>query len=511
MPAISFATDMDGTLADLARAKLGIDRDGGTITRTNAASSADESSDETPSYPEGLNAILMLSPTDVNGYLVPAPAGNCGERIRVRVPVFNRGGIGGRATRILVTPVLSATQDNWPFVIEAVDYTRGISEMRPGEIREIEYDLLISKEATTGVKEVKFTATYYNAQKAAYETAVFSIFINIIKGKTPAVTGAEGEEITTTPKIIIDSHTITPNKSEDGATIYGGETFTLAMRFCNKASETVQNIQITLENADGVLLPANGGSNTLYIDKIGAGDMVERTVQMQASAEAEPKSYKLSVGFGYESAKTLKSYEAISNISLPVRQRIRMRIDEPILEPQAMLGQSTYVYINIYNMGNSTVRNLMIDVEGEGLRMEETYFGGNLSSGQSAPADFGIIADTAGEIQGKIIITYEDAMQEVYTAEKPFTLTVMDTNAGMGETMIDPETGMMLDPTTGMPIDPETGMPVDGGVMVDSPGQKGGGMAPWLITVIGVVVLGGVAALILILRKKRRKKILEEV
>lgn len=464
--------------------------------------------DTTINYPEGLPAILMLAPLDASGQVVPTPAGNYGDRIKVRIPIFNRGGTGARATRILVTPVLTADLNTFPFDIEAVDYTRGLEEMRPGETREVDYELRISKEATTGVKEVKFNAVYYNGQKHAYETATFSVFVNVVKGKTAPLTGAEGEEITTTPKVIIEGYSVKPAKAEDGENIYGGDQFALTMKCRNTASEAVQNIQITLSNETGSILPANNGSNTLYIDRIGAGDMVEKTVQLQTVPEIEAKSHKLSVKFNYESAKTLKSYEVPADISLSVKQRIRIRIDEPIIDPEAMLGNAAYAYFSVYNLGNSAVRNMMVSVEGDGLRLEETQYGGNISSGGQTSFDFGIVAETAGEIQGKIVISYEDAMGEVYKEEKPFTLNVTDPAAGMG--------GMMIDPETGMPIDPETGMPIDmGGEFGEVPGmneggKQGGKMPVWLIVVIAVAVLGGGAAAFIFFRKRRRRKFIEE-
>lgn len=469
-------------------------------TASNSNGTGGTTDDSTPSYPEGLPSILMLAPLGADGKTVPAPSGDYGDRVTIRIPIFNRGGTGARATRVLVTPVLSATLDSFPFDIEAVDYTRGLEEMRPGETREVQYDLRISKEATSGVKEVKFNAVYFNSQKGAYETATFSVFVNVVKGKTPPKTGAEGEEITTTPKVIIEGYSFKPEKQEDGETLYAGENFELTMRFRNTASETVQNIQITMGNETGTILPANNGSNTLYIEKIGAGEMVERTVSMLTVPEAEPKSHKLSVKFEYESAKTLKSYSVSSDVSLSIKQRIRMRIDDPVIEPEVMMGSTVYAYFNIYNMGNSTVRNLMVDVEGEGLRMEETYYGGNMGSGSSNTVDFGIRAETAGEIKGNVVITYEDAMGEVTRVEKPFTLNVMEAGGGMA-----------IDPETGMPIDPETGKPMDMGGSMEAmgrPGGKGAGLPLWAIIAIAIAGVGLIVGVILFLRKRRRRKVL---
>lgn len=474
-----------------------------SIYKTSAPPTTTPDTTDTDTKPPATpNALLMLSPIDANNQVVPAPSGNYGDRITVRVPILNRGSANARASRIIVTPQISATLDNFPFVIEAVDYSRSVDDMSMGQIREVSYNLQLSKEVTAGIKEVKFNAVYYNSIKQEYETATFSVFVTVVKGKTPPVTGEEGEALVSTPKLIIESYSLIPDKSDDNGVLYAGEQFSLSMKIRNTADVTVKNIQMTLDNTDGTILPANNGSNTLYIDRIGVGEVVERTVLMQSAPETEPKSHMLSVKFGYESASTLKSYEATATVSLPIRQRIRMRIDDPvIMETTVSLGQSVYVYFNIINMGNSSVKNLMVNVEGNGLRMEEAYYGGNISSGMSTTADFAIIPDEAGEIKGKIIISYEDAMGEEIRVEKPFTLSVMG-----GGDMFSGE----IDPTTGMPVD--MGGIYDGEIMpVDGPGGVGGKRLPlWLTITLIVVGAGAAVTVAVVVYKKKRKKSLED-
>ncbi len=451
------------------------------LTRT-----ATEEPTETPA-PTDSTIALMLSSADPTGAIVPAPKGNAGDTIHIRLPILNRS--RSKVTKILVSPVLSATLDSFPFVIEAVDYTCKAPDLRSGELAEVDYTFKLSSKVTSGVKEVKFNAVYFNYAKDAYETATFSVFVTVVKGAVASLTDGDGVAITSTPKIIVESYSVKPAKPEDqeSGRLFAGEQFEMSFTIRNTSSkEAVQNIQITLSNEGGAILPANNGSNTLYIDKITAGGSVEKTLKMQSSPDAEDKAHTLSVKFGYESSETLKTYEATETITLPISQRMRVRIDDPVVYGDAMLGQSTPINFSLYNMGKASLYNCMVNVEGDGLKMEEAYFGGNITAGSQMRADFNVIPSTAGQIEGKVIITYEDVYGQETRVEKPFTLNVMENsmpNPEEGEGVFKPGMEEELKPAT----------PV------------------WVYIAGGVVVLGGLFFLLKTLRRKRRKRELEDV
>ncbi len=456
-----------------------------------------------------LEKALALDSTDVNGVTVAAPAGSSGDRVRIILPIINRNVnvwsvMSNRVTGITVTPVLSADQSKFPFVIEEVDYSRQLPDMSPGTKQQLIYDFKISDKATSGVKQVDFNAVYFNNAKDSYETATLSVFVNVIKGKgddtAGGITDEDGNLITSIPKLIVESYSVKPlNTQEEGEEdtgnkLFAGSEFELTFTVRNTAEdEDIENIQITVENTDGNILPAEGGSNSLYIKKIGKGDSEERTIKLQSTPDIEAKSHTLSIKFGYESSKTQRSYDTTASLSLPINQRVRIKVDEPtIYETSVMLEQSVGIYFGIYNMGKSTIYNCMVDIEGEGLRMEETYYGGNITAGGTARPDFSIIPSTAGEIEGNVLIIYEDLYGEQTVMKKPFTLTVMEDSAPVLDDM-----GMM-------PDDP--GMSIDGG------GGGAGGGLPWWAFAIGGVVLAGVIVLVLKkVLKARRMKELEDV
>lgn len=448
---------------------------------------------QTPEATPDPEAKLRLSPVDANGLLVPAPEGDYGEAISVRIPLLCQR---SSVYDLKITPVLSNDIEKFPFDIEAVDYMLTYpNSLQPGNIVEFTYNFRLSKKATTGVKQVDFNLSYRTggdtwsggANAGKLETATISIFVNVKKGLAPSA--GDGEGAGSTPKLIVESYSISSDK------IYAGETFDVTITLRNtSSSEDIQNLQIGFKDTQEVakLVPASGGSNTLYIKKIAKGDSVTEVISLQTAPDTEAKAYTLGLDFSYEGASDNKAYTAGETIAIPILQKIRVKFDDPtIYDSEAWVGQSCGMYVRMYNMGKSSLYNCMIEVEGEGLEMEETYFGGNISSGSTMSADFSVIPSVAGEIQGEVVITYEDVYGEPSEERLPFTLMVNE------EVTFD---------------DPMMGMEGMDGMEVYGPGmeESGGGMPwwGWVLCGLGVVALG--VGGLMIYRKKRARH-LEDV
>lgn len=463
---------------------------GGNTSGGQTGESGDQTTPESTPDPE---AKLRLSPVDANGLLVPAPEGDYGEAISVRIPLLCQR---SSVYDLKITPALSNDIEKFPFDIEAVDYMLTYpNSLQPGNIVEFTYNFRLSKKATTGVKQVDFNLSYRTggdtwsggANAGKLETATISIFVNVKKGLAPSA--GDGEGAGSTPKLIVESYSISSDK------IYAGETFDVTITLRNtSSSEDIQNLQIGFKDTQEVakLVPASGGSNTLYIKKIAKGDSVTEVISLQTAPDTEAKAYTLGLDFSYEGASDNKAYTAGETIAIPILQKIRVKFDDPtIYDSEAWVGQSCGMYVRMYNMGKSSLYNCMIEVEGEGLEMEETYFGGNISSGSTMSADFSVIPSVAGEIQGEVVITYEDVYGEPSEERLPFTLMVNE------EVTFD---------------DPMMGMEGMDGMEVYGPGmeESGGGMPwwGWVLCGLGVVALG--VGGLMIYRKKRARH-LEDV
>lgn len=429
---------------------------------------------------------IRTSSVDSNGVCVLTPSGDYGDQLEVRLPLTCTNGY---VYDLKVTPVLSNDIEKFPFDIDLVDYTLSYpGSIGRGQVVEFLYHLRLSKKATVGVKQVDFNVTYRN-DEGDLKSGTVSLFVNVRKGLSPT---SDKDTTTSVPKLIIESYKLSSDK------IYAGETFDLEFTIKNTSDSTnLQNVQIHIKDAGetATIVPASGGSNTLYISKIGKGQSSSQKVSLQTAPDAAAKAYTLNVDFSYESASTNAAHTANETIAVPILQKIRLKCDEPtVYDEISYLESSTSMSIRMYNMGRSSVYNCIVDVEGNGLKLEESYFGGTLSAGSTLAADISVIPSEAGDIQGTVVISYEDVYGEPGEERLPFTLHVEDPNAGMEN----------MEGMEGM-----GGEGMEGG-MTD-PGMEGGSKGfPWWGWVIGAGALGGGGFFGFKKLKKRRARSLED-
>ena len=429
---------------------------------------------------------IRTSSVDSNGVCVLTPSGDYGDQLEVRLPLTCTNGY---VYDLKVTPVLSNDIEKFPFDIDLVDYTLSYpGSIGRGQVVEFLYHLRLSKKATVGVKQVDFNVTYRN-DEGDLKSGTVSLFVNVRKGLSPT---SDKDTTTSVPKLIIESYKLSSDK------IYAGETFDLEFTIKNTSDSTnLQNVQIHIKDAGetATIVPASGGSNTLYISKIGKGQSSSQKVSLQTAPDATAKAYTLNVDFSYESASTNAAHTANETIAVPILQKIRLKCDEPtVYDEVSYLNSGTSMSIKMYNMGRSSVYNCIVEVEGNGLQLEESYFGGTLSAGSTLAADISVIPSEAGDIQGTVVISYEDVYGEPGEERLPFTLHVEDPNAGMEN----------MEGMEGM-----GGEGMEGG-MTD-PGMEGGSKGfPWWGWVIGAGALGGGGFFGFKKLKKRRARSLED-
>ena len=429
---------------------------------------------------------IRTSSVDSNGVCVLTPSGDYGDQLEVRLPLTCTNDY---VYDLKVTPVLSNDIEKFPFDIDLVDYTLSYpGSIGRGQVVEFLYHLRLSKKATVGVKQVDFNVTYRN-DEGDLKSGTVSLFVNVRKGLSPT---SDKDTTTSVPKLIIESYKLSSDK------IYAGETFDLEFTIKNTSDSTnLQNVQIHIKDAGetATIVPASGGSNTLYISKIGKGQSSSQKVSLQTAPDATAKAYTLNVDFSYESASTNAAHTANETIAVPILQKIRLKCDEPtVYDDVSYLDSSTSMSIKMYNMGRSSIYNCIVDVEGNGLKLEESYFGGTLSAGSTLAADISVIPSEAGDIQGTVVISYEDVYGEPGEERLPFTLHVEDPNAGMEN----------MEGMEGM-----GGEGMEGG-MTD-PGMEGGSKGfPWWGWVIGAGALGGGGFFGFKKLKKRRARSLED-
>ena len=486
----TLSTAMPGTYADLLSFKLSNNEK----KTANVTLTIPEMQPQTSPEPGKATAAFRLSSFDANGLIVPTAAGKNGGKVQVRLPLLC---VDGPVSNIKAVPKLSTSLDEFPFAIEQVDYTIGYNGMiSVNQIIEFQFNLRFADKVTAGVKKVDFTITYDRGWASATgdssESCDISLYVNVTRGYEAAGSEPGGETTAALPKIVVDSYSFSSDK------IYAGEDFDLTFTVRNTSNEEeTKSILVTVTNnaETGKLTPASG-SNTLYIDKLGKGESKTMTMSIATAPDTEAKAYEIKLEFDYEGTKTrpatLSNGQSSASIPVTIMQKIRLKIEDPTVDGEPMEGESVPVYFSMYNMGRSSIYNCMVTVEGDGLSMEESFFQGTVAAGSTMRADFSLITATPGQIDGEIVITYEDSLEEKMEERLPLSLYVSEAyNPDMYPGEGDPNG--MIDTMGGME-DP----------------SASGGIPVWVWIVGGVVAAAAVVAVIIILKKKRARA-LEDV
>ena len=267
----------------------------------------------------------------------------------------------------------------------------------------------------------------------------FTVYVTVTDGKDPNATPAPEPTPTPEPteaprpqpKIIVNSHTVTP------ADVMAGGTFDLRVTLRNTSeSQSVRNLTVTAKGDTTDLIPA-GDTGTEYISKISSGSTAEFDVEMQVRPDAKPGPQKVLLSIAYENSQAT-AFTAEEEIIVQVSQPIRLEYDEPSIPESLNAGDTVSFSLNLMNMGKSTLYNVRFELQAPGLIPEGSAFIGNMESGTSQTGDVYVFVGTLdrtdspgadsegqyGPTQGSITIICEDEYGEEYTQQIDFSTVI---------------------------------------------------------------------------------------
>lgn len=342
-------------------------------------------------------------------------SGAPGDKITVYIPILNQN--LENATDINCNLSVSTDTSVFPFSAGETDTALAASRLKKwdatneelvswdgslaiGERAYFKMDATLLSTLTAGGYTLPFTITYSDGSNSLTDTVNVYIYV---REKTSSSGSSGGSSYKSKPKVILESY----NFNEDA--IYAGDTITLRLVVANTSTrEAITNLQLDFSNDAGVILPAPGGSNSVFIGTIDKDDAYVFTVKLQIAPDAEAKSQLLNIKFSYEGTKNRQDFEETASVSIPVQQKTRVRINDPVVYDDPWIGSTVSVGVTLYNLGKSTLYNCMVDVVGDGLTLEESYFGGNVSSGATMRADLSVTPTMGGDVSAQVRVTYED-------------------------------------------------------------------------------------------------------
>ena len=264
-----------------------------------------------------------------------------------------------------------------------------------------------------------------------------------------------------------------------GTEVMAGQEFTLTLTiFSTTGSEGLTDVLVGLSLPKDVTL-ASGNLNN-YVGNMGPEATRTITYQILPGVNFIDGVANIGVtmsGIGAQSGQTVSADTAIS---VPVILPERFEITNMEAPETMMLGEEGYLSVTYVNKGKGSINNLSAEIVGENLANPgQSQFMGNVEPGTENSVDFSVMAAEEGVMQGKVILTYEDARGEVKTLEQEFSCTV--------------EPMMEMDPSMGFP----------GGDMPDMEEPERAGMPVWGWLLIAA---GAAAVIVAVVRVRKKKK-----
>lgn len=294
-----------------------------------------------------------------------------------------------------------------------------LRQLKPGDSHVISFNMMAKKETPTESYHTYIDLSYKaeNSSTAMTSKEYVGIYVTGIDDTQ----GGEGSK----PKLIIE------NYNYGGDYVYAGESYFLELNVKNTSSAMgTRNIKVTLSSEDNVFTPVDS-SSSFFIPAIGPNEVYTHRIELKTKIDANVKIYALTTKMQYEDSKgnaydaNKTPFEETEILSIAVAQPVRLETAQVNVPFEAYIGQPFYIEQEFYNMGKSTMYNMMLRLEGF-ESSNGTYFVGNFDAGRSDYYSAQVYPSEAGQIEGKIVYTFEDALGTVSRVEVPITVNVME-------------------------------------------------------------------------------------
>ena len=353
---------------------------------------------------------LQVAGTNVDGsYTVPTGTPN--QTISMRIPVIN---VGGTLTSVTVSPVVSTSLDEFPFVVESTSYSKYFNYWASGEIKYLDYTFTVSPFATSGNKAIKFKASYY--ENSAPAEGSFSTQITIIDGYDASAMAVMVKEY----KLYVDD-------TEVSGLMAGEETELRLTVINNSKVDTAKKVigSLVFTNSPGLTLCV-GGTDTAYADSIKPGGTATLKYKIMAKQDAEVGPAMLGINLTYETTEAVAG-KAAQNIMLPISQKMDILAGTPEVYGTPSKDKEATISVPLTNMGRAKAMNIRV-LATDGMKSSTPCYVGDLLAGGSTSADVTVSFTKIGAFVGKLILQYEDANGETYAQDISVPLSVAESS-----------------------------------------------------------------------------------
>jgi hypothetical protein len=292
-------------------------------------------------------------------------------------------------------------------IIPRTQNTVIIPSLKKGGNKNVQFQLFVSDDAVTKNYPVSITVDYDTDVAGVKSKQTVMQYVGFY------VENKSGKSV---PRLIINKYSISPE------TLKAGQQFALSLSIMNTSkSATINNIKVTLTSDDGTFSAVN--SNSFYIDSISPKASVTKKVTFSSKPDAAAKQYNITVNYEYEDEKGT-ALTSKDTVGLSIQQAPKFVIGELNVPAEAFVGSPIPINLSFYNMGKSTLYNLMVKLEGKFKVEGASYFVGNFDPGKTDTFDGTITPEATGKLTGNVVFTYEDTDGKSHEIKKEISLNV---------------------------------------------------------------------------------------
>ncbi len=291
------------------------------------------------------------------------------------------------------------------------------AKLEPTEIKQLKFTMFATDDIKAKNYPIQIQIEYESEEVSKSATTTVKHTFSQYAGVFVKETEAESE--TMKPRVIINRHKINQDY------VVAGEDFELTFSIQNTHdSDSVKNVIVGISSTNDIFSPIDA-SNTFYVREILAGESSQQSLTMRPAIDASFKTHNVTLDIQYEDDDG-NVYTTKEIIGVPVMQSVKLVVGQIEVPTSANAGESIALSADFYNSGRAQIRNLTIRLEGDFETNDRSLYVGNVDAGQGTTYEASLIGRQAGELTGKMIFEFIDAIDQAHIVEREFAVTVQE-------------------------------------------------------------------------------------
>lgn len=269
----------------------------------------------------------------------------------------------------------------------------------------VRFDLALAMGRTNGTYAVTVRIEAMDEQGNPIEQH-HTLYVTISDGKNPSSGYSGGGGPTASKPVLVVTECLLDKDS-----VKSGESIHVDVAVSNVGKRSANNIRVTLLSDDRNILLQNEYA-TPYVQLLNTEESCSFVFDLNILPLAMGGMHSIQIQLKYEGPDN-SSYQETAVFRFRVEQESALRFEAPRLPESVLSGESFSLPLSVYNPGLSTVYNVKIAMDADGLLSAAAYLG-NLSPQQSADKVMDVFATALrgsnkyGVGYGSFAVSYED-------------------------------------------------------------------------------------------------------